>query len=93
MSWAANDGVRFGVVVPQGWRDDLPVSDRRRLRGQRPKALHASIARKKPHTAETHAGHGMPPSVERSVSAQISQRTPLTVMIGDRVLAEAGAFA
>lgn len=27
MGWAANDGVRYGLVVPQGWRDDLPGRD------------------------------------------------------------------
>ena len=31
MSWAENDGVRFGVVVPQGWRDDLPGRDFERM--------------------------------------------------------------
>jgi alkanesulfonate monooxygenase SsuD/methylene tetrahydromethanopterin reductase-like flavin-dependent oxidoreductase (luciferase family) len=31
VSWAANDGVRFGVVVPQGWRDDLPGRDFERM--------------------------------------------------------------
>ena len=27
MGWAANDGVRYGLFVPQGWRDDLPGRD------------------------------------------------------------------
>lgn len=31
MTWAANDSVRFGLIVPQGWRDDLPDRDFERL--------------------------------------------------------------
>ena len=27
VGWAENDGVRFGLVVPQGWRDDLAGRD------------------------------------------------------------------
>ena len=27
MSWTANDGVRYGIVVPQGWRHDLESRD------------------------------------------------------------------
>jgi alkanesulfonate monooxygenase SsuD/methylene tetrahydromethanopterin reductase-like flavin-dependent oxidoreductase (luciferase family) len=27
VSWTENEGVRFGLVVPQGWRDDLPGRD------------------------------------------------------------------
>ena len=31
MGWAENDGVRFGLVVPQGWRDDLVGRDFERM--------------------------------------------------------------
>jgi alkanesulfonate monooxygenase SsuD/methylene tetrahydromethanopterin reductase-like flavin-dependent oxidoreductase (luciferase family) len=31
VGWAENDGVRFGLVVPQGWRDDLPGRDFERV--------------------------------------------------------------
>lgn len=31
MGWTANDGVRYGLVVPQGWRDDLPGRDFERM--------------------------------------------------------------
>jgi alkanesulfonate monooxygenase SsuD/methylene tetrahydromethanopterin reductase-like flavin-dependent oxidoreductase (luciferase family) len=31
MGWAENEGVRFGLVVPQGWRDDLPGRDFERM--------------------------------------------------------------
>ncbi len=31
MGWADNDGVRFGLVVPQGWRGDLAGRDFERM--------------------------------------------------------------
>jgi alkanesulfonate monooxygenase SsuD/methylene tetrahydromethanopterin reductase-like flavin-dependent oxidoreductase (luciferase family) len=31
VGWAENDGVRFGIVVPQGWRDDLRGRDFERM--------------------------------------------------------------
>jgi alkanesulfonate monooxygenase SsuD/methylene tetrahydromethanopterin reductase-like flavin-dependent oxidoreductase (luciferase family) len=31
VDWAENDGVRFGLVVPQGWRDDLAGRDFERM--------------------------------------------------------------
>jgi alkanesulfonate monooxygenase SsuD/methylene tetrahydromethanopterin reductase-like flavin-dependent oxidoreductase (luciferase family) len=31
VGWAENDGVRFGLVVPQGWRDDLVGRDFERM--------------------------------------------------------------
>jgi alkanesulfonate monooxygenase SsuD/methylene tetrahydromethanopterin reductase-like flavin-dependent oxidoreductase (luciferase family) len=31
VGWAENDGVRFGLVVPQGWRDDLAGRDFERM--------------------------------------------------------------
>ena len=31
MTWAENDGIRFGLVVPQGWRGDLDGRDFERM--------------------------------------------------------------